>query len=465
MWVFAALAASGDLLMYQLFPWYWGNMIAGSDLLRQTARLWGVAGLSFVAFAASVTAHDVLHLWVRARKIADARLGARALWSVLGRRKLGRNSLAWPLLFLTLSFTYGTWRLLDAEPSPRTLNVAWVQPGTPPALQKYKNDDQFAAHALNAVFNVSAEAIFRSGGSIDLLLIPESSVPFLGTLESHENQNHGLYSTTYLAVIAYLARLGETDVLYNEISFEDGRLQNLATAFTRYGKRSLSYQKRHLVPFGEYLPGERWAPVLRRLFPEASAYEPGSTPRLLETSWIPGRTEKRLPVLRQSDLNVLSDARRVLSEWPASVRPTETVRIAPLICYEGLFPGLVRDSFGAAETSPDLIVNLVNDSWFGDYLENYQHALASRMRAVESGRTLVRSALSGVSGVWDPWGQRLGPELEVGAQGYAAASVPLYGGGPTPYMRWGDMPLFFVLSVITLAALLLRRRRGPPRLQ
>lgn len=128
------------------------------------------------------------------------------------------------------------------------------------------------------------------------------------------------------------------------------------------------YDKRHLVPFGEYLP---LRPVLSRLGIDA---------------------------LAASDMDFLSGPSLKHFEIPGL--PSFT----PLICYEIIFPNAVTPESGPR---PGFLVNVTNDAWFGSSVGPWQHLAQARMRAVEEGLPIVRAAGTGISAVIDPYGRLL----------------------------------------------------------
>jgi apolipoprotein N-acyltransferase len=183
------------------------------------------------------------------------------------------------------------------------------------------------------------------------------------------------------------------------------------------------YDKRDLVPFGEFLPlrGVLGRLGLGKLTHGSIDFQAG-----------PGRTTIALEGLP-----------------PAS----------PLICYEAIFPGGVVDR----AARPDWLLNVTNDAWFGRSTGPYQHFAMARMRAIEEGLPLVRSANSGVSAVVDPWG-RVQAELGLGATGVLDAALPQPLPGPTPFARLGLAVVAAPAAALALGAVLLeaRRRRVTP---
>jgi len=176
------------------------------------------------------------------------------------------------------------------------------------------------------------------------------------------------------------------------------------------------YDKRRLLPFGEMIPFGETFPVLYELSPQSGHISPGraSTP------------------LQFGDK-----------------------RIAVMICYEDVLPGLVNGA--VADTNPDLLVNLTNDAWFGETWEPWMHHALARFRAVEHHRYFLRATNTGVSSIVDPVGRVIAhtetfrPELLTGEVRY------LQGG--TVYETIGDTPWY--LSALAALWFALRRRTRP----
>jgi apolipoprotein N-acyltransferase len=143
-------------------------------------------------------------------------------------------------------------------------------------------------------------------------------------------------------------------------------LFNTALLATDSGAIVGRYDKQYLLAFGEYLPFGEMFPYLYKVSPNSSRFSSGTS---LE------------PLV-----------------WGDH-------RISALICYEDILPGFVNDAVRHAD--PDLLVNLTNDSWFGDSTEPYIHFALAKLRAVEHRRYLIRSTNSGLSGIIDPVGRTI----------------------------------------------------------
>jgi apolipoprotein N-acyltransferase len=198
---------------------------------------------------------------------------------------------------------------------------------------------------------------------------------------------------------------------------------NTLFAIDRDGAVVARYDKRDLVPFGEFLPlRDLLSRVgLAKLTHGSIDFQPG-----------PGRQTITLPGLPP---------------------------FSPLICYEAIFPGSVVDP----DVRPDWLLNVTNDAWFGRSSGPYQHLAMARMRAIEEGLPLVRSANSGISAVVDPWG-RIQAQLGLGETGVLDSSLPQPLPQPTPFARAGVAIILVPACALALCALMLeaRRRRALP---
>ncbi len=194
---------------------------------------------------------------------------------------------------------------------------------------------------------------------------------------------------------------------------------NSAFLFSPRGIEGI-YNKIHLVPFGEFVPGGRWFPSWQRAVLPGGGFEAGKYHSLFK--------------LPQGQFTVL-------------------------ICYEIIFPRLVRRS---VEGGANFIVNITNDAWFGKTAGPYQHAAMATFRAVENRRPLVRAANTGVSLFIDPFGRR--DVLKVGerpifVQGTLTKEIVLPR-GETFYTRYGDIFAYLCLipALIGIGFNLLKRK-------
>ncbi|MBV6656461.1 MAG: apolipoprotein N-acyltransferase [Devosiaceae bacterium] len=298
---------------------------------------------------------------------------------------------------------YGGFRLAQPVPDTSSVAVRIVQPNI---AQADKWDPaQREAHFASLLDLTAARASPSDLGLLGTthVIWPESAFPFL-LVERPDA----------LAAIGEALPLG-THLLAGALRAETrgaGRVfTNALFAFNDRGEIIDAYDKVRLVPFGEALPFSDWFDRLglRPIVGAPAGFVPGLGPGTLETPGGPS--------------------------WLA------------LICYEAIFPGFVRA--GVRAHAPDYLLNVTNDAWFGTSAGPQQHVHQARLRAVETGRPLVRAANTGVSLVTDPYGRTI-VALEVDKPGVITTNLP----NPltqTGYLLMGNLPflvfLFLVLVV------------------
>ena len=238
-----------------------------------------------------------------------------------------------------------------------------------------------------------------------LIVWPESAIPVL----ANELQD-------YLRELQTLGRAHDADFAIGLVNYrpQGNRFYNGLLVLSEAGGGW--YYKRHLVPFGEYFP----------------------VPSFIR-SWM------RLLSLPYDDISPGSDHQPVLSAAGQQLGLT--------ICYE--------DAFGSSQLAilreATLLINVTNNAWYGNSTAPHQHLQISRMRALEAGRYLIRSANDGITAVIDSHG-RVTAQLPQFEQAVLRATVrPLR--GLTPYARWGNYPLV-LLGTGCLAWVAWCRRHG-----
>ena len=245
-----------------------------------------------------------------------------------------------------------------------------------------------------------------------LVIWPETAVDFL-----LENPGNGLS----LMADAVAAQGDGARLVFGVQRLQDARFFNALAVLTPQAEVTHIYDKHHLVPFGEYVPFAEWITGTRLAGFAGQAllgYSPGPGPVVLD----------------------LGTAGRVL----------------PLICYEAIFPRHTRTL-----ERPDWILQITNDGWFGELTGPFQHLAQARLRAAETGLPLIRVANTGVSAVIDARGGAVA-DIPLGAEGFLDAAIP---GAlpPTFYSRWGDWPVWLVLTLLAGATLLAQRARRSSR--
>lgn len=188
---------------------------------------------------------------------------------------------------------------------------------------------------------------------------------------------------------------------------------NSVTALNKKAEVEATYDKHHLVPFGEYIPFRQ----------EMSFIQPLA-----------------LAVSGIGDFTPGDGVKTIALEG----RPS----FSPLICYEVIFPRAVVDR----ENRPAWLVNVTNDGWYGNSAGPYQHLAISRLRAIEEGLPLVRAANTGISAVIDPVGRIIARQpLLTSGRLDSLLPKPL---PPTPYARFGNLAFYILCALFAFFGIL-----------
>ncbi|MCB1139097.1 MAG: apolipoprotein N-acyltransferase, partial [Leptospiraceae bacterium] len=504
-WLVGLAALLGDLFSPQVFNWYWGNMAEGWLWFRQLAALAGVYGVGLIFLMLVRLSYDALpeamaHAGKRwsglerpgaylkaphsishsAEEVPD--VGPRSAWIAWKKTVILSALLAAILL-------HGWWNLYRVEESIKRaedgsrLRVAMLQTATSRKMLGSITDYDHAATAMNRVINQSLEVVYRSGASLDLIILPESAIPYHGTSPADTQ----VYSVTMHALISYLSGVSRAPILFNQLSQDRQKSEltyNTATLWDPASGGTQSYRKRLLIPFGEYLPLEGTFPLLRKFFPGAGHYSPeqADQPLTMKMAYFADRPHVRLldpgragiaepekvwtspgdairagiEVYHRSygqiaDSSTASPSvgsgANGLPDWMESSQRKD-FEFSLLICYEDLIPDLSLAAF--EKKSPDFIVNISNDSWLSDERAMQQHYSAARFRAIESGRFLLRSTLTGVSGIMDPAGRDFVEPSQVNVRGTMVERVPVAGHVQTLYTWLGPATHWIMIFLLLL---------------
>ncbi len=286
------------------------------------------------------------------------------------------------------------WTHADGEP----LTVSLVQGNLP---QETKWEPGAIRERLDTYARLTRERLGRS----DLVVWPENAI----TVFYHQIE------AEYLTPLEREAAKADTDLILGlPVLAQDGK--HYFTGMMSLGSRRDFYFKRHLVPFGEYVPFESLLRGLIGFFDVPMS------------SFIPG-PEGQQPLAAAGN------------------------RAAVSVCYE--------DAFGSeiARTLHDatLLVNGSNNAWYGDSLAPHQHLQISRMRALETGRPMLRATTNGISAFADAKGRLLAtsPQFETHVLTHRVQPMA----GQTPYGRWHNLPILVCLFAGTAIVLAFQRSR------
>ncbi|WP_055047143.1 apolipoprotein N-acyltransferase [Devosia sp. A16] len=393
---FLALAEWGRGHLFTGFPFdLLGYALTANDQMLQLASVVGSYGLTFIAALIAMTPALI---WP-----ADQRGLVRRLIPMF---------LA--IAVIAAQVGYGNWRLTTTTLTARTdMKVRLVQP------MILEHADWSVADPdaiINQLISLSESKPTPSDAGLDGIthvVWPESVFPFFLT-----NYPDGiariarmLPDTTLLLTGAPREPLGD-----DGLPIPDNPGYNSILAIDTNGEVVASYDKSHLVPFGEYLPFQSFW----RLF-GINQFVPGTN------GWAAG------------------DGRRLMT-------PPGTPPFLALVCYEAVFPGDIGDP-----TQAQFILNVTNDAWFMGSIGPAQHAHHARMRAVETGLPMLRAANTGVTLSVDPLGRVVAQlaEEQVGVLD-VVPTEPVPGG--TLFNRLGDLPFWAAVVLGLLGSLIAARR-------
>jgi apolipoprotein N-acyltransferase len=340
----------------------------------------------------------------------------------------GRIAVVCAALALAGLYGFGAWRLSTAPPTPAISPVVRiVQPDTP---ERATYDDAAFTQILqkNLILTrqpaaeTPAVVIWSEAGlpaALDDYLAPgtTSEAAILDALQPGQVLITGGYRAQPAGPGVYAP---DGEIYHNSLI----ALTRVPTGLRVSG----IYDKRRLVPFGEYLPFERvLAPLgVKQLIHVGAGFTPGAPPLPIVGAGVPA--------------------------------------FQPLICYESLFPGITHDAASRSGVRPAWIVNVSDDAWFGVTSGPWQHLNLASYRAIEEGLPMVRATPTGVSAMIDAYGRVLpGKLLGQGAYGVIDARLPP-ALSPTLFDRCGvlsfAMMLLFSFGFAMYQSLATLRRNG-----
>jgi apolipoprotein N-acyltransferase len=311
----------------------------------------------------------------------------------------------------------GVWRLADAtsETVPG-VRLRLVQPSIPQTL---KNDPQAEVQNFKRLLALSAA---QGADKITATIWPEAAAPPL--LERYPNLRRAIAAVTPPGGLL-ITGAERAEPLQG---WPPQHVWNSVVALDDKGDIVATYDKAHLVPFGEYVPLRHILPV-EKIAPSIGDFTAGPGPRTLTLPGLPA--------------------------------------VSPLICYEAIFPGdvanpapvITREFLGIPQAMqqprPHWLLNVTNDAWYGRTPGPLQHLASARTRAVEEGLPLMRAANNGISAAVDPYGRVLA-RLDLDAVGVLDEPLPR-DLAPTLYAQFGDS-IYAALALLFLASIALLTR-------
>ncbi|VAX30697.1 Apolipoprotein N-acyltransferase / Copper homeostasis protein CutE [hydrothermal vent metagenome] len=377
--------------LFSGFPWSLLGYTQYKSLpIIQISDITGVYGVSFLIILVNASLADLYLLKVRQK---EKPLFPK--WKTLA-------SSAVTVMVIAATLFYGIHKLSSVGTETgdtRNVRISIIQGSIE---QDRKWNPAYQRNVFNTYKRLTTEAL-KEGP--DMVVWPETALPFYFGMDNDRTEEltefvkkSGVPLLTGTVMVKTRPVNKDPDVNSNN----GYTLSNSAVLIDRAGNPTYFYDKIHLVPFGEYVPLKNTLFFLDKLVEGIGDYTPGKNYAKGNLSW---------------------------------------GKFGTIICYEAIFPGLVRKFF---RHGGNLIVNITNDAWFGRTNGPYQHFSMSIFRAVENRKPLVRAANTGISGFIDAKGRVL-RTTGLFKETYITEDI-LINDDTSFYTRYGDV--FSFLNII-----------------
>ncbi|MCX8082157.1 MAG: apolipoprotein N-acyltransferase [bacterium] len=357
------------------FPWLLAGLSQwNNSYLIKLAGIFGIYGLSFIVISGNFT---IFYSFQKRHFVS---------WSIS------------VIIFVTLFFSHFP-QSLSTKNKGETLKVMVVQP----------NIDSFHRNPEKDIEKAKTMTIeYLKKEKVDVIVWPEGIYPDIII------QNIDIIND-----LKKITKKYNVGIILGTFTGNDKEIFNSALLIE--GENIQIYNKTHLVPYGEFIPGGRMK-VITRIFEKMAGY---------------------IPYIKQGSELV-----------PLSFRDR---KIGVLICFENIFPYITAT---LTENEAELFVVITNDGWSKISTGPYQHFIHNPIRAVETGRYFIQSSLTGISGIISKNGSvenilsRSGSYLFI--DGVIIQNIPVVQ-GKTLYSSFRDIPLF-VLSVLITGLSICRKK-------
>ena len=328
-----------------------------------------------------------------------------------GQRRYLAAAVSGVLICTVSGYSFHSWKNVSERMGRAEQSVMGIVQGNVEQGKKWSPEER--EETVKNYLDLSAG--LTGGRTPEVILWPETAMPFYPHVSSYFMPVREFAEQQGLAVLTGAP-------WYDVENWEEKRFlyYNSAVLLSSTGEFDGLYHKSHLVPYGEYVPLKKYMPFITPLVEMVGDFTAG-------------RVEQPLSVSR--------------------------VRMGVLICYESIFGTISRDWVVAGA---NVLVNLTNDAWYGKSSAPYQSWAMTVFRAVETRRSLVRSANTGISGMVDPLG-RVVTRSDLFLPWSAAVEVPLME-GKTFFVRSGwlfaPVCLLFGVACCLLSMALEKREEG-----
>ena len=293
------------------------------------------------------------------------------------------------LVILLSIFLYGKNRInnnlfINDKIQP-TLRI--IQPITPP----FHNTNDSKISSLNKLLRLSLDNLPQS---VEHIIWPEGSFPFLF--------NKNCAWPNYLATLSN----NKTNFIISSDQFDNNNFYNSIILINKEGHVEQIYDKQILVPFGEYIPLKSYLPnFIKKITNGAEDFVAGNNNKTFFT---------------------------------------DNFNFITTICYEAIFPFYINKN---NRQNADFILNTSNDIWFGETKGPHQHAIIAKIRGIETGLPVIRSANNGISFVSDAVG-RVIQKLDLNEEGFIDITLPPKIEYDTVYLSYRYGNFYIILGIL-----------------
>jgi apolipoprotein N-acyltransferase len=385
-----ALAEMARGYVFTGFPWNLAGYALSSKLaIAQIASFIGSYGLSVIAIIVFCTPYMAVRFVMKNRSMKAVYRYSYALYYLM------------PTMFLLGYISvWGSDRIRDNSHKYENTSIRIVQPNIP---QKEKFDSLRVADHLFKYYSLTLQESAKNDFVPDLIIWPEAAV----NIDIEQEKTFLSEVTNIIPFKSYLllGTIRREGWLINQKIFNSVQVINSLGEIER-----TYYDKFHLVPFGEYVPLRDYLPFVEKITQGIGDFNRGTGPKTLKI---------------------------------ADIAP-----FSPLICYEAIFPSNVKNIYDTEK--PKWILNVTNDAWFGNSSGPYQHLDSVRMRAIEEGLPVIRSANTGISAVINSVGT-IENYISLNKAGIIDTKLPA-SIAKTFYGNYGNqVPLILALALIIIS--------------
>lgn len=393
LWIFSEFLRSSYLLP---FPWNLaGYSLLFNNYIIQTASIFGIYGISLIAVILSILPLIIiLPFLLKKIKYANA-----TIYQITNCEK--RFLIAIFIgIFSMIIFGYNHQKMPLITDKNFKIRLVQANIKQENKWEDYKKINNLKKHIDLTKYPNDAKYKFSE---LSLILWSETSIPFA----LNKNKELVNFITDAIPKNAKLLS-GAIRVNFAEEN-DDNKIKIWNSAFLIDNDGNFSsYDKRHLVPFGEYIPFSSFLPFIGKITNGAVDFSKG--------------------------------------EGNVNLDYNNLIKLRPLICYEAIFNDVIHSKERA-----DLLINITNDSWFGNSIGPYQHLAMARVRAIENGTMMTRVANSGISAIIDPFG-KVKQKIDLNESGVIDDNLVI-ANFSTIYNQFGNYPLLFLILILFILSL------------